>query len=95
MKAVFDTKPASGYDDDISRHYHFPRRYLSLVERAAGDWIVLRRPRADGGNLAYFATAKVVGIEADLDHPGMSYARPADFLPFDSPVPWTTQGRYF
>jgi hypothetical protein len=28
MKAVFDTKPTSVYDDEVTRHYQFPRRYL-------------------------------------------------------------------
>jgi putative restriction endonuclease len=94
MKAVFDTKPTSIYDDDTSAHYHFPRRYLSIVEQTVGDWIILRRPRADGGNLAYFAAARVTNVDADFDQPGMSYARFADFLPFDRSVPWTIEGRY-
>ena len=92
MKAVFDTKTTSIYDDDISSHYHFPRRYLSIVERAVGDWVIFRRPRADGGNLAYFAAARVTGIDPDVEQHGMSYARIADFLKFDSPVAWTVGG---
>jgi len=94
MKAVFDTKPTSAYDDDISAHYHFPRRYMNIVERCIGDWIVLRRPRADGGNLAYFATARVSSVDPDPLNPAMSYARLVDFLPFDQVVPWTIDGRY-
>jgi putative restriction endonuclease len=94
MKAVFDTKPTSIYDDDITAHYQFPRRYLSAVGQCIDDWIVFRRPRADGGNLAYFATAKVVGVDTDENSSGMSYARLAQFLPFDEPVPWTALGRY-
>jgi putative restriction endonuclease len=94
MKSVFDTKPTSVYDDDISQHYHFPQRYLSIVKQAVGDWIVLRRPRADGGNLAYFAAARVIEIEPDPDQSGMNYARLSDYLPFDIPVPWTIGGRY-
>lgn len=94
MKAVFDTKPTSIYDDEITQHYQFPRRYLGIVERCVGDWIILRRPRADGGNLAYFATARVVSVQADPSTPGMSYANLDEFLPFDRPVPWTINGRY-
>lgn len=94
MKAVLDTKPTSIYDDDTSQHYHFPRRYRAIVGRALGDWVVLRRPRADGGNLAYFAAAKIVSIDDDPNTPGMSYARFADYLPFDSPVPWRVDGSY-
>ncbi|WP_368644630.1 HNH endonuclease [Castellaniella ginsengisoli] len=94
MKAVFDTKPTSVYDDDISRHYHFPRRYLSLVNQCVDDWVVLRRPRADGGNLAYFATAKILRVEPDFTAVGMSYARLIDFLEFDELVAWRENGRY-
>lgn len=94
MKAVFDTKPGSAYDDDVTRHYQFPRRYLGLVGDAVGDWVVLRRPRADGGNLAYFAVARVVGLEPDPQNAGLTFARLADYLPFDGPVPWNEGGRY-
>jgi putative restriction endonuclease len=94
MKAVFDTKPTSVYDDDISQHYHFPRRYLELVSKCVGDWIVLRRPRADGGNLAYFATAKVVSVSPDTKQRSMSYANLAGFLAFPEQVPWRRNGSY-
>lgn len=94
MKAVFDTKPSSSYDDDLTRHYQFPRRYLALAKAADGDWVVLRRPRADGGNLAYFAVARVSGLEADPRSPKLTFARLADYLDFDRPVPWRQAGRY-
>lgn len=94
MKAVFDTKPRSGYDDDLTRHYQFPRRYLSLAKAADGDWVVLRRPRADGGNLAYFAVARVSGLESDPRSPKLTFARLTDYLDFDRPVPWRQAGRY-
>lgn len=94
MKAVFDTKPGSAYDDEITERYHFPRRYAAAVAASAGDWVVLRRPRANGGNLAYFAVARVIAVEPDPRSAALSYARLAEFLPFDVPVPWTTNGRY-
>lgn len=94
MKAVFDTKPTSGYDDDLTRHYQFPRRYLALAIRSVGDWVVLRRPRADGGNLAYFATARVTGVEPDASNPSLSFAKLTDYLEFDRPVAWRRDGRY-
>ncbi len=56
--------------------------------------MVLRRPRADGGNLAYFAVARVIAVEPDPGNAALSYARLAEFLPFDVPVPWTTNGHY-
>jgi putative restriction endonuclease len=94
MKAVFDTKPSSVYDDDVTRHYQFPRRYLNLVKEAVGDWVVLRRPRADGGNLAYFAVARVAGLEPDPAVPALTFARLTDYLEFDSSVAWRAAGRY-
>lgn len=93
MKAVFDTKPGSAYADDATR-YQFPRRYLNIVREAVGDWVVLRRPRADGGNLAYFAVARVASLEPDPATPALTFARLADYLPFDGPVAWQVGGRY-
>ncbi|MEI9890422.1 MAG: HNH endonuclease [Caulobacteraceae bacterium] len=94
MKAVFDTKPSSGYDDDLTRHYQFPRRYLGQVKEAVGDWVVLRRPRADGGNLAYFAVAQVAGLEPDPTAPTLTFARLTNYLEFDSTVAWRREGQY-
>ena len=94
MKAIFDTKPTSNYDDDLSQHYHFPQRYTAIVEKCVGDWVVFRRPRADGGNLAYFATARVSRIDPDSASKRMSYARLTNYIEFDSVVPWRLNGRY-
>lgn len=95
MKAVLDTKPTSAYDDNLSQHYQFPRRYLTLMQKVVGDWVVLRRPRADKGDLAYFATARVVSISPDPKDESLSYALFSDYLHFDKPVPWRLGNRYF
>lgn len=94
MKAVFDTKPTSAYDDKQAFHYHFPKRYLKFAEQAEGDWVVLRRPRADGGNLAYFAAAKTRTIQQDPDDSSMFYAYFGDYVQFEQPVPWRPNGQY-
>lgn len=94
MKAVLDTKPTSIYNDDISQYYHFPKRYLGIIEKCVGEWVVLRQPRADGGNLAYFATAKISHLTTDADSDRMTYAHLSDYLEFETPVPWTEEGRY-
>lgn len=94
MKAVFDTKPSSIYDDDQTEHYQFPRRYLNTVRQCENDWVVLRRPRADGGSLAYFAVARIAEVEQDTNDLSMSYARYSDYVPFDNQVPWRIDGRY-
>jgi putative restriction endonuclease len=64
------------------------------MKQSVGDWVVLRRPRADGGNLAYFAIARVLSISPDSKVDGMSYARLDQYLPFDDPVPWQVNKRY-
>ena len=87
MKAVFDTRAESGYDDDIVRRYHFPNRYLAVAQHAVGDWIIYREPRRAGGRSGYVAVARLQQIDQDPDRPDHSYARVADFLPFDDVVP--------
>jgi putative restriction endonuclease len=94
MKAVFDTKPDSAYDDDVASRYHFPRRYLDVASKSVGDWVVFRRPRAGGGTKAYFAVGRVARIEPDPTSEGYYYATIVKFLPFDLPVPWLLDGRY-
>ena len=94
MKGVFDTKPNSGYDDDIIRRYHFPKQYLPIVTACVGDWIVYREPQRNGGRRAYIATARLIGLEPDVVRAGHSYALMSGYLPFDRPVPFVTDGRY-
>lgn len=94
VKAVFDTKAVSAYDDEITRQYHFPSRYLAIVQRCVGDWIVFREPRQGGGSMAYFAAAHVDRVDVDDQQPGLFYARLSGYLPFDRLVPWLEGGRY-
>lgn len=95
MKAVFDTKAGSPYDDDAAIRYHFPNaKYLPLAEQCVGDWVVYREPRDAGGSLAYFAVARVAEIIADPAAQSHSYALMADYLQFDTPVPFRSGGRY-
>lgn len=95
MKAVFDSKSASIYDDDLTRHYQFPSNYLSVVQSCIGDWIVFRRPKRGGGDMAYFAVARVRDIEPDVLNPKLFYARLEEFWQFDHPVPWKRDGHYW
>lgn len=87
MKAIFDTRAGSGYDDDIVHRYHFPNRYLAEARRALGDWIIYREPRRGQGREGYVAVARVTRIEPDPAKVGFSYAYVADFLPFYQVVP--------
>ncbi len=70
MKAVFDTKADSGYDDDIIQRYHFPNRYLSEAQKAVGDWIIYREPRRGRGREGYVAVARVTHVQSDIARPG-------------------------
>jgi len=94
MKGVFDTKSNSGYDDEITRRYHFPPQYRAVAEKLVGDWVIYREPQRNGGRRAYIAVAKLVRIEFDPALQGYSYAVIADYLPFDRPVPFGSGGAY-
>jgi putative restriction endonuclease len=96
VKAVFDVKPDSGYDDDITQRYHFPSRsnYLDAAQNAVGDWVIYRESQRNHGRRAYVATARVVSVEPDPEHADHSYAYVADYLGFPTPVPLATSGRY-
>ena len=101
-KAVFTTKVEPAYDDLPEVRYHFPRTYLRQAEAAVGDWIVYYEPRrksADpasrGGRQAYFATARVTGIEPDPALPDHFYARITDYLEFERPVPFHEGAFYY
>jgi len=96
-KGVFDTKAESGYDDDITRRYHFPtkRNYVEAAEAVVGDWILYREPQRNGGRRAYIAAAFVERIEPDPGRVGHAYAIIGEFIPFDPPVPFAAGGTYW
>jgi putative restriction endonuclease len=94
VKGVFDTKAESGYDDDISRRYHFQRHYRAIAASLVGSWIIYREPQRNAGRRAYVAVARVTHIEDDTERHGHAYAYMAGYLPFDRPVPFVVAGRY-
>ena len=94
VKAVLDTKPDSGYDEESSSRYHFPSRCLSMLEQCVDDWIIFRRHRADGGDMAYFAVARIKSIRRNENIESHFYANLLDFLRFDTPYPGRRNGRY-
>ena len=88
MKGVFDTRPDTAYDDDISRRYHIPNKFLAKAERTERDWIIFRESRRGGGRQGYVAVAWVNRIEPDPSSPDKSsYAHLTDYLEFDQVVP--------
>ena len=95
MKAVFDTRPGTDYDDDIIRRYHFPNRYLPAAKLCVGDWIVYRVTRRGSGRPGYVAVARVTRLKPDPSDSGSSYALVTDFLRFDVVVPFRPETGYF
>ncbi len=93
VKGVFDTSASSSYKDDPTR-YHFPKRYLQLVERMVGEWIVYRVPRVDGGSMGYIAAARVERIVPDEEKSGHYFAEMREHTVFDAQVPLSDGGRY-
>jgi putative restriction endonuclease len=97
MKAIFDVKPGSGYDDDVTERYHFPATapYIETALNAVGDWVIFREPKRNGGRQVYLATARVQRVERDPQRPDHFYAFVGDYLPFPSLVKLEREGRYF
>lgn len=100
--AVFTASESSAYDDEIARWYHFPKDYLDRAKKAIGDLIVYYEPRrnagssSSGGRSAYFAVARLVSIEQDLDRQDHYYGHVDNFLEFDRPVPFREKdGLYY
>ena len=60
MKGIFDTKANSGYDDEITRRYHFPPQYRTVADKLVGDWVIYREPQRNGGRRAYVAVARLL-----------------------------------
>jgi putative restriction endonuclease len=94
MKGVFDTKPNSGYDDEITHRYHFPSQYRDTAQALVGNWIIYREPQRNNGRRAYIAVARVLRIDPDSSQPKHSYAVIGDYLPFDKLVPLSANGSY-
>jgi putative restriction endonuclease len=97
VKAVFDTKPRSGYDDELPHRYHFPARsnYMAAARAALGDWVVLREPQRNRGRRAYVAVARVLEVKPDQARSDHAYAMLGDYLPFDAPVPFLGSTGYW
>jgi putative restriction endonuclease len=94
MKLVLDTRPESGYSDELARLYHFPSQYKRTIDGAIGDWVVFRRTRAGGGHMGYIGVGQIANVEPDPETPGHYYAVITNFLAFDDVVPWRDGGRY-
>lgn len=100
-KSIFTTRINPSYDDLPEDFYHFPKQYLSRVEKTIGDWIVYYEPSRTGkqsarrdGRKAYFAIAQVVKIREDKQIKDHYYADVSGYMEFDRSVPFR-EGDHF
>lgn len=94
-KAVLTARIDSEYDDLPEFRYHFPRMYLNQVREAVGEFILYYEPRRNGGRQAYFASARIEGIQADPKMPDHYYALISNYLELPDPVPFRERGKFF
>jgi putative restriction endonuclease len=92
--AVFVHKPDSGYDDQPDRHYHFPKSYLSRVQKTIGDRVVYYGPINSEPGRFYTAVARVLGVRDDQARDGHYYADVVDYIDFDRRVEYRANGGY-
>lgn len=93
MKAVFDTRPGSGYNDSITT-YDFPSRYLRQATAIIGDWVVYYEPSREGGRRSYVGTARLTRIDPNPAAAARYLGAMEDYLPFDAPVPLRDETNY-
>lgn len=94
-KGIFTTKADSGYDDDRTSRYHFPKQYLEKVRATVDDLIVYYEPRRNGGRSAYIASVRVTSVLPDPNLSDHYYAQVTDYLDFENPVPFRKGGDLF
>jgi putative restriction endonuclease len=94
-KGVFTTQIYSKYNDLPEYRYHFPKMYLSRVQKTLDDWIIYYEPSRNDpagtertGRLSYFATAHVNEIKEDPDNPDHYYVYIDNYLELTSDVPF-------
>ena len=70
-------------------------RWARFTSAALGNWTVYYEPRrssahlsSSGGRQSYFATARIVRVDADPRRTDHYYAYVEDYLEFDRPVPF-------
>ena len=87
MKGIFDTRPDTGYDDQLESKYHFPDRYLERCGERSEIGSCTGATRRGGSRPGYFSAAQVAAVELDPVLARHSYARIQNYLEFDELVP--------
>jgi len=92
--AVFYHKPDSIYDDDPATRYHFPKSYLSRVQKTLEDWIVYYGPQKGQKGRFYTAIARPTTVKPDPNNADRYYVYLEDYLDFDRPLHYSENGGY-
>lgn len=95
MPGVLTTRQNSIYDDAPEEKYHFPQRYLNVVQRLVGQPIIYYEPRREKGRQSYFATATIKSIYPDPAKPDHFYAEIGAYIDFTTLVPFKEGEIYF
>jgi len=87
VKAIFIQNPSSIYKDRPGERYHFPRKYLGVVEQTIGDWVIFYEGRK--GAFGYVAVQQVTDIIVDpeLDDHYYAILELNQLLGFETVVP--------
>jgi len=83
VQAIFHHKTESVYNDVIGQQYHFPKRYLSRIEKTIDDWIIYYGAIPGKKSRYYSGIARVRSVRPDPAKPGHHYAYLSDYLDFD------------
>lgn len=94
MKGVFSYKPDSPYKDIKGKLYHFPRTYLSRVEKILGDYFVYYEKIPNEEGRFYSGVGRVARIRSDEDLANHYYADLTDYIDFDRQVPYREAGGF-
>ena len=88
-KAVFIQNPVSIYNDSPGEAYHFPKRYLRVVQETIGDWVVFYESRKNGGAFGYVSVQRVLDVVPDPNIPDHFFAilDPSTEWTFEHTVP--------
>lgn len=94
MKGVFSHKPNSSYKDEKGQHYHFPKTYLSRVQRMVGDWFAYYEEIKGLNGRYYTGCGRVSHVTNDTQLGDHYFAHLDDFLDFDRSVPYREDGGF-
>lgn len=88
-KAVFIQNSISIYDDRPGEAYHFPKRYLRVVQETVGDWVIFYESRKNKGSFGYVSVQRVLDVLPDPNKPDHFFAvlEPSSEWSFEQTVP--------